>query len=89
MKPADLADKLIDFENGDLTYEQTVELFQYLVDTGLAWTLQGMYGRTAQGFLDAGIITRKEKGGLGLFQIVLVLYVIGLFVFCSWIASLK
>lgn len=42
------------YEAGDLDHESTVELFQYLINTGLAWTLQGSYGRTAQYYLDEG-----------------------------------
>lgn len=47
---------MIDWENGELDEEGTVKLFQNLVDTGLAWSLQGMYGRQAQRMLDAGEI---------------------------------
>ena len=49
-------DKMISYEQGDLSYEDTLELFQELVDTGLAWKLQGSYGRTAQALIDAGEI---------------------------------
>lgn len=37
--------------------EQVIEAWQYLVDTGLAWKLQGWFGRTAQHLINQGIIT--------------------------------
>jgi hypothetical protein len=32
-----------------------IEAWQKLIDTGLAWKLQGIFGRTAQILIDAGI----------------------------------
>ena len=36
--------------------DQYVEAWQYLVDTGLAWKLQGWFGRTARDMIDNGLI---------------------------------
>lgn len=56
-------DLLMRYEEGLLDEEETVELFQGLVDTGLAWQLQGHYGRTAQALIEAGVVTvEPEKG---------------------------
>ena len=35
--------------------------WQYLVDTGMAWRLQGYFGRTAQALLDEGKLTYPKK----------------------------
>lgn len=51
-----LTDKIIAYEQGELDQEQAVELFQELVNTGLAWQLQGHYGRTAMQLIDAGYV---------------------------------
>lgn len=50
------ASRLHDYENGDMDDDDMLILFQDLVDTGLAWQLQGSYGRTAQALIDNGII---------------------------------
>ena len=36
--------------------EQVIEAWQYLHDTGLAYKLQGWFGRNAQRLLEQGII---------------------------------
>lgn len=47
---------MIAFEQGELDQDATVALFQQLVDTGLAWQLQGFYGRTAADLIRAGLV---------------------------------
>ena len=59
-KQYDLLGAMMAWEEGDLDDEETVELFQHLVDTGDAWTLQGCYGRQAMALIEAGEVTRPE-----------------------------
>ena len=40
------------------TEEQIIEAWQHLVNTGLAWKLQGWFGRTAERLIEAGVIKR-------------------------------
>lgn len=54
----DVIDQIIAYENGELDKDEVVALFQHLVDTGLAWRLQGHYGRMAARLLEAGLIRR-------------------------------
>ena len=55
-------DQMVAWEQGELDTETTIHLFADLVKSGLAWTLQGTYGRTAKRFIDAGYIShRREK----------------------------
>ena len=41
--------------------DKQIEAWQHLVDTGLAWSLQGWFGRTAMDLIEKGIIERKNK----------------------------
>ena len=53
----DLTGAIIDYETGAMeTQEELLKLFQHLVDTGMAWSLQGHYGRTATALLEQGYI---------------------------------
>ena len=37
--------------------ETQIDAWQYLVDTGIAWSLQGSFGRMAQELIDQDVIT--------------------------------
>ena len=47
-----IAEGWIDCDSED----QYLQAWQTLVDTGLAWRLQGWFGRTAQQLIDNGLI---------------------------------
>tara|TARA_Y100000296_G_scaffold68905_1_gene82351 strand:- start:229 stop:459 length:231 start_codon:yes stop_codon:yes gene_type:complete len=51
-------DAIIAYETGVLSDDDAVILFQGLVNSGLAWQLQGHYGRTAAALIRNGIITQ-------------------------------
>jgi len=48
-------DSIIAYENGELNQEEVIALFQFLIDTGLAWQLQEHYGQTAHEFILCGL----------------------------------
>ena len=47
-----LAEGFIEADSQD----EVIEAWQYLVNTGLAWQLQGFFGRTAERLIEDGVI---------------------------------
>jgi hypothetical protein len=43
------------FDGEEHTDEELNEAWQFLIDTGLCWQLQGWYGRNAAALIEAGI----------------------------------
>ena len=56
----DLVNRIMDFEEGILSAEDTITLFQELIDSGMAYQLQGSYGRTAEALIEAGYCHPKR-----------------------------
>jgi len=52
-----LTERIVEYENGQLDQQQTIQLFQELVDSGMIMKLQGHYGRLAFQLMEAGLIT--------------------------------
>jgi len=40
--------------------EQYIQAWQFLIDTGTAWSLQGWFGRTAMSMIEQGLCTIEE-----------------------------
>lgn len=55
-----LTKDIIRYEGSEMTKEEEVIFFQKLIDTGMAWTLQGHYGRNAQALIDEGLCHRND-----------------------------
>ena len=51
----DVAD-INDYETGAMSEEEVITFFQRLVDSGMAWRLQGSYGREAKRLIEAGLV---------------------------------
>jgi len=59
MEKFDLVGSIMDYEGGEMSDEDMIVFFQHLIDTGMAWSLQGHYGRTAKALIEAGHCTAK------------------------------
>ena len=50
----DLATQIVRYEQDELDGLEIIELFQELINNGMAWKLQGHYGRMAEELLISG-----------------------------------
>ena len=51
-----ICEQLVTAEN-----EEETEAWQYRIDTGMAWQLQGWFGRTAKRLIDEGYCTYTDR----------------------------
>ena len=61
MKPYDAIAIIEDIDDGVYSEEEYLEAWQLLVDTGMAWTLQGSYGRKAHALIENGLINAPAQ----------------------------
>lgn len=47
-------------EGENSTKHEQIEAWQYLIDSGLCWQLQGWFGRTASALIEEGICHAKK-----------------------------
>ena len=56
-----LVDRLIAYEEGQITEDQEVAFFEHLVETGTCWQLPGHYQRVAATLIEAGLINSPVR----------------------------
>jgi hypothetical protein len=57
----DFTGNIIAYESGELSSNDTLVLFSELVKNGMAWSLQGCYGRTARALIESGYISNSGE----------------------------
>ena len=50
----DTVDFIMRFEGDGMPEDELIDGFQHLIDSGMAWSLQGSYGRMAVALIEAG-----------------------------------
>jgi hypothetical protein len=56
----ELSTKVIRYEQDELDGNEIIELFQELINNGMAWNLQGHYGRMAMDLIENGYCKMPE-----------------------------
>ena len=56
-----MVDNIVAYESGELTGREILKLFARLIKNGMAWSLQGHYGRTAGRLIEGGYISKEGK----------------------------
>lgn len=54
-------DEIMEFEDGNMSEMDAVSMFSRLVKNGMAWTLQGSYGRTAMALIEGGVLDKSGE----------------------------
>ena len=49
------------FSGKEESAKNQLKAWAYLIKTGQCWSLQGWYGRTAQSFIESGLITKSGR----------------------------
>lgn len=57
----DVTEHIIAYEQGELDRASILKMFSYLVSTGIAWQLQGHYGRVSEALIEEGYISKKGR----------------------------
>jgi hypothetical protein len=56
-----LVDQLIAYEEGQITEDEEIALFQHLIDTGTCWHLSGHYQCVGATLIEAGVIKPPQE----------------------------
>jgi len=56
---SDTVAKIIKYENGEMSQDETLEFFAEMIRDGICWHLQGAYSRMANDFIRSGFIDTK------------------------------
>ena len=54
-------DDIMAWEGGEMSAEEEREFFQRLINNGMAWRLQGCYGRRAQQLIECGACSLPDR----------------------------
>lgn len=68
VKEMDMLDKIMSYEGGEMDEDSIIEFFQELIDNGMAWQLQGHYGRTAKHLIEIGVCSKADPARAALKQ---------------------
>ena len=57
----DTVSQIMAYENGEMEEPEMIAFFQFLLDSGMIYSLQGSYQRTAQHLIEAGLIEQPKQ----------------------------
>jgi len=57
----DIVTQIMAYEGGELDEADSLSLFGELIASGMAWSLQGSYGRTASTLIEIGAISPEGE----------------------------